>query len=593
MCDRHDIGVSIGNGRARTCRRRPSAARKPRRRPPGAVAGSAAGAPPCQAPVDYDEPRVFVYDNYPGGIGLSRAAVHDAPGAARRRRATSSPPARASRAARRASGRSARSGRWPRRWRSTSSRVPSVLSRRDAKNRSCGPRRSRRPHPGDPEEPADAGARRRGRRRRRAGAARLAPPGDERGRRRRRGGVRRPLRGGRSVGRRPRRAGRHRARRRARAVRRRRPPLPGVRQRHGHHLVERYLLGRASHRSARCRGSSTGTGRPPPDRRGRPAAARLFRPRDDRPQRRRRARYAFLVGFGYFDDDGFRTRQFFLRGYGEERALLHAVEDEIASGESAGRTVLVTYNGRAFDVPLIDTRYQMHRLRSPFGGSAARGHALPGAEAVEAPARRLTADGRRLTAVVTRDTAVGVSRQPSARRGSPGSCALTAIERDILGLHRQDDVPGWEIPARYFGYTRTGDARGLAAVLEHNRLDLVSLGAVAARDPRDGRRRVPTPRASVTTSLALGRLLRVARPARRGRTLFCGRGARRRDGGARDRTGWSGPTRCTGWRCTGAGPRRFDDAAVAWRELAGDTRVIDASIAARRSRRSPFTTSTA
>jgi tetratricopeptide (TPR) repeat protein len=63
---------------------------------------------------------------------------------------------------------------------------------------------------------------------------------------------------------------------------------------------------------------------------------------------------------------------------------------------------------------------------------------------------------------------------------SPGSCALTAIERDILGLHRQDDVPGWEIPGRYFGYARTGDARGLEAVFEHNRLDLLSLAAVAA-----------------------------------------------------------------------------------------------------------------
>ena len=167
--------------------------------------------------------------------------------------------------------------------------------------------------------------------------------------------------------------------------------------------------------------------------------------------------YAFLVGFGYFDEDGFRTRQFFLRGYGEERALLHAVEEEIASVGSGDRTVLVTYNGRAFDVPLIDTRYQMHRLRPPFGK-------LPHVDMLF-PARRLW-----------KSRARAVSLSDSA----PGSCALTAIERDILGLHRQDDVPGWEIPSRYFGYTRTGDARGLAAVLEHNRLDLVSLGAVAA-----------------------------------------------------------------------------------------------------------------
>jgi uncharacterized protein YprB with RNaseH-like and TPR domain len=190
--------------------------------------------------------------------------------------------------------------------------------------------------------------------------------------------------------------------------------------------------------------------------------------------------YAFLVGFGWFDDDGFRTRQFFLRGFGEERALLHAVENEIASIQVAGRPVLLTYNGRTFDVPLIDTRYQMHRLRSPFGG-------LPHVDMLF-PVRRLwkrrapangrwpMADGRG-----TRDAAF--SRQFSAISqldGAPGSCALTAIERDILGLHRQDDVPGWEIPARYFGYARTGDARGLAAVFEHNRLDLVSLAAVAA-----------------------------------------------------------------------------------------------------------------
>jgi uncharacterized protein YprB with RNaseH-like and TPR domain len=191
--------------------------------------------------------------------------------------------------------------------------------------------------------------------------------------------------------------------------------------------------------------------------------------------------YAFLVGFGFFDDDGFRTRQFFLRGFGEERALLHAVEDELASIQAADRTVLVTYNGRAFDVPLIETRYQMHRLRSPFGP-------MPHVDMLF-PARRLwkkrltpaAGRGLRTEGNYTRDAAIG--RQPSTFspvESAPGSCALQAIERDILGLHRQDDVPGWEIPARYFGYTRTGDASGLASVLEHNRLDLVSLGAVAA-----------------------------------------------------------------------------------------------------------------
>jgi uncharacterized protein len=234
--------------------------------------------------------------------------------------------------------------------------------------------------------------------------------------------------------------------------------------------------------------------------------------------------YAFLVGFGYFGEEGFHTRQFFLRGYGEERALLHAVTREITgrrdacptdserdagptdsepdagptdsepdagptdserdacptdSERDAGPPVLVTYNGRSFDVPLIETRYQFNRLRSPFD-------ALAHVDMLFA-ARRLW-KRRHDQAPGPRPRASGLSGAPGLRPqapgqysdDAPGSCALTAIERDILGLHRHDDVPGWEIPARYFGYARTGDARGLEAVLEHNRLDLISLGAVSA-----------------------------------------------------------------------------------------------------------------
>jgi DEAD/DEAH box helicase domain-containing protein len=73
MCDRHDLGVSIGNGSALDV---PQAAsigggEPGGTSPAGAVARLGRGRSPGQAPVDYDEPRVFVYDNYPGGIGLS------------------------------------------------------------------------------------------------------------------------------------------------------------------------------------------------------------------------------------------------------------------------------------------------------------------------------------------------------------------------------------------------------------------------------------------------------------------------------------------------------------------------------------------
>ncbi len=79
---------------------------------------------------------------------------------------------------------------------------------------------------------------------------------------------------------------------------------------------------------------------------------------------------AFLVGWGFFEGDAFRTRQFFLRSLSAERALLHATASFAArcgAPDGAGAAALVTYNGRAFDLPLIETRYALHRLASPFG----------------------------------------------------------------------------------------------------------------------------------------------------------------------------------------------------------------------------------
>jgi tetratricopeptide (TPR) repeat protein len=62
----------------------------------------------------------------------------------------------------------------------------------------------------------------------------------------------------------------------------------------------------------------------------------------------------------------------------------------------------------------------------------------------------------------------------------PSSCALTALERSVLRFHRLGDVPGLEIPSRYFQFLRTGDVSVIAGVLDHNRHDIVSLAAVTA-----------------------------------------------------------------------------------------------------------------
>jgi len=159
---------------------------------------------------------------------------------------------------------------------------------------------------------------------------------------------------------------------------------------------------------------------------------------------------AFLVGCACLDRDGFSVRQFLLPGYEHERALLAEM-----SAWAAERGAIVTFNGRSFDVPLIETRYLFHRQPFPLEGR-------PHVDMLH-PARRLW------------------RARGEWEGASEASCSLGTLEKLIAGVHRVGDVPGFEIPSRYFRFVRDGDARPLEAVLEHNRLDLVSLALVMAR----------------------------------------------------------------------------------------------------------------
>jgi uncharacterized protein YprB with RNaseH-like and TPR domain len=161
---------------------------------------------------------------------------------------------------------------------------------------------------------------------------------------------------------------------------------------------------------------------------------------------------AFLVGCAAIDGDSIRVRQFLLPGFEHERMML----GEVAAW-AAAHGGLVTYNGRTFDVPLIETRFLFHRLPFPLGE-------LPHLDMLHA-ARRLWR---------ARPNAAGPDPDDS-------SCSLAVLEKQLAGLHRIGDVPGYEIPSRYFQFIRDGDARPLESVLEHNRLDLISLAAVMAR----------------------------------------------------------------------------------------------------------------
>ncbi|MBU2261617.1 MAG: ribonuclease H-like domain-containing protein, partial [Proteobacteria bacterium] len=151
---------------------------------------------------------------------------------------------------------------------------------------------------------------------------------------------------------------------------------------------------------------------------------------------------AFLIGLGWFEGEGFVTRQLFARDYAEERATLLALAELVRE-----RQFLVSFNGRAFDTNLLAARFIMNRLPDPLAG-------LPHLDLLH-PARRL------------------LSHRLADRR-------LGALESSLLGLEREGDIPGSEIPQRYFDWLRRRDGRLMAGVFAHNRLDILSLAALAA-----------------------------------------------------------------------------------------------------------------
>jgi uncharacterized protein YprB with RNaseH-like and TPR domain len=161
---------------------------------------------------------------------------------------------------------------------------------------------------------------------------------------------------------------------------------------------------------------------------------------------------AFLVGCGYFDLGAFQVRQFLLPSHSAERALLAAVADFFDDAD-----LIVTYNGKTFDVPVMETRWSFHRMELPLDG-------VPHFDMLH-PARRLW-------------------KNRAGDGYDDAGCRLSTLERTLFDVRRVGDVPGVDIPSRFFTFVRSGDPRPLEPVLEHNRIDLVSLAAVTARAVR-------------------------------------------------------------------------------------------------------------
>jgi len=189
---------------------------------------------------------------------------------------------------------------------------------------------------------------------------------------------------------------------------------------------------------------------------------------------------AFLVGCGWFDDDGsFVTRQFLLTRFQDERPLLARVAAELGSAGA-----MVSFNGKSFDAPLLETRFLFHRLewvgaRLPHVDilhPARRFWKAPvRADTVGRPFRAANIVGRPFRAAET------VGRLFRAAGPDASSCSLQTLERQIIGARRVGDIPGFQIPGRYFQFVRSGDAAPLRTILEHNRLDLLTLAALTAR----------------------------------------------------------------------------------------------------------------
>ena len=154
--------------------------------------------------------------------------------------------------------------------------------------------------------------------------------------------------------------------------------------------------------------------------------------------------YIFLLGLGFFNGENFHVRQYFMSDYHEEEALLWAVNQLFGQGFK----ILVTYNGKSYDFPLLQTRFIM--TRQPFRLNTSYHLDLL------FPTRRLWR--RRLQ-----------------------DCTLQNIERKVLKVRRSGDIPGFLIPQVYFRYLLDKDARPLKPIFTHNQQDIISLVLLAIR----------------------------------------------------------------------------------------------------------------
>jgi uncharacterized protein YprB with RNaseH-like and TPR domain len=164
---------------------------------------------------------------------------------------------------------------------------------------------------------------------------------------------------------------------------------------------------------------------------------------------------AFMIGAADWHDGGLRVRQLYLTTMGAETAMLQTFAAWVSS-----ETVLVSYNGKSYDAPLLATRYRLARLPNPIAG-------LMHVDLLHPMRRRF--------------------------RQVWENCKMQTAERNLLRIVREDDLPGSEAPQAWLTYLRGGSSENLIRVAEHNLQDVRSLSGLlvqahgwAALDAHDG-----------------------------------------------------------------------------------------------------------
>ncbi len=147
--------------------------------------------------------------------------------------------------------------------------------------------------------------------------------------------------------------------------------------------------------------------------------------------------YIFLTGLGYFGNDKFVIKQFFLRDFPDELAILHAIHGLLKQYSG-----IVSFNGKSFDWPLLQTRFTSHRIKC---------------ELMDLPHLDLLHAARRVWKRRLKD------------------CSLGNLENEIIRVHRVNDLPSYLIPHLYFEYLRTKNSQSLKQIFYHNEIDILSL----------------------------------------------------------------------------------------------------------------------